>query len=227
MRRKKTPSNAPTSFLQKTYEILCDNSLSSIVSWNDDGKSFSVKNVKEFSEQVLPMYFKHSNFASFVRQLNMYNFHKVREEENVFYHSLFQRDKQELMKDITRKTSEAAVMSQTMLSKADCSGLLSRLYGLHAHQQVLEGHVESLTSKYQEICCQNQMLIKELYFAQEREERIEKLLVMLASFISNRQTPDFYDWRGVPMLANSPKSPEPDFLEDLEEDPIDFFLSQL
>ena len=35
------------------------------------------RNHFEFTKQMLAYYYKHSNMASFVRQLNMYGFHKV------------------------------------------------------------------------------------------------------------------------------------------------------
>jgi osomolarity two-component system, response regulator SKN7 len=46
----------------------------------DTDKSVVLQNEK-FTKTILPKHFKHSNFASFVRQLNKYDFHKVRQSE--------------------------------------------------------------------------------------------------------------------------------------------------
>lgn len=46
--------------------------------WDSSGTSFLVKDTNEFSKSILPKHFKHCNFASFVRQLNKYDFHKIR-----------------------------------------------------------------------------------------------------------------------------------------------------
>ena len=73
----KTRNSVP-SFLVKTYEMVDvllnylfqNTDYQDIVSWNKDGNSFVIKNITEFCEKVLPNYFKHNNFASFVRQVS-------------------------------------------------------------------------------------------------------------------------------------------------------------
>ena len=48
-----------------------------LICWSEEGSSFLIQNQSQFSSSLLPYYYKHSNMASFVRQLNMYDFHKV------------------------------------------------------------------------------------------------------------------------------------------------------
>ena len=49
-----------------------------VIEWTQGGEAFVVKDIAAFVTRVTPRQFKHSNFASFVRQLNKYGFHKVR-----------------------------------------------------------------------------------------------------------------------------------------------------
>ena len=61
--------------------MLEDTSFSHVVSWGPHGDCFVVKDMNEFTKSILPRMFKHSNFASFVRQLNKYDFHKLKNAE--------------------------------------------------------------------------------------------------------------------------------------------------
>lgn len=47
-----------------------------MIRWSDKGDSFIVLDEDEFARTLIPELFKHNNYASFVRQLNMYGFHK-------------------------------------------------------------------------------------------------------------------------------------------------------
>ncbi|CAA2960487.1 heat stress transcription factor B-2b, partial [Olea europaea subsp. europaea] len=64
--------SAPTPFLTKTFQLVDDPSVDELISWNEDGTAFIVWRPAEFARDLLPKYFKHNNFSSFVRQLNTY-----------------------------------------------------------------------------------------------------------------------------------------------------------
>ncbi len=40
-----------------------------IVGWAETGSGFIIKNLDRFSQEILPLYFKHKKYASFVRQV--------------------------------------------------------------------------------------------------------------------------------------------------------------
>lgn len=62
----------PPPFLIKTYEMVDDPRTDRVVSWSRGGHSFVVWDPHAFSTNLLPRFFKHNNFSSFVRQLNTY-----------------------------------------------------------------------------------------------------------------------------------------------------------
>lgn len=62
----------PPPFLTKTFDMVEDPATDSIVSWSQARNSFIVWDSHKFATNLLPKYFKHSNFSSFIRQLNTY-----------------------------------------------------------------------------------------------------------------------------------------------------------
>ncbi|KAK3006277.1 hypothetical protein RJ639_017771 [Escallonia herrerae] len=98
-----TQRSIPTPFLTKTYNLVDDTTIDDIISWNDDGSSFVVWNPTEFAKDLLPKYFKHNNFSSFVRQLNTYGFRKVVPDRWEFANDCFKRGEKRLLCDIQRR----------------------------------------------------------------------------------------------------------------------------
>ncbi|KAL6846728.1 hypothetical protein ACP4OV_024176 [Aristida adscensionis] len=99
----------PTPFLTKTYQLVDDPAVDDVISWSEDGSTFVVWRPAEFARDLLPKYFKHNNFSSFVRQLNTYGFRKIVPDRWEFANDCFRRGEKRLLCDIhRRKVSPAA-----------------------------------------------------------------------------------------------------------------------
>ncbi|PPQ89271.1 hypothetical protein CVT25_001355 [Psilocybe cyanescens] len=127
-------SSTVTDFARKLYNLLEDPSHNAIICWGPERDCFTVKDTTLFAKNILPRVFNHSNFASFVRQLNKYDFHKVRKESSqdldqtwTFKHPNFHGDRPEALQHIRRKAAQGAAGERPPqdTSKAEFSSLYS------------------------------------------------------------------------------------------------------
>ncbi|KAG8825443.1 kinase-regulated stress-responsive transcription factor skn7 [Serendipita sp. 401] len=170
---------AASDFVRKLFRMLEDPAFSNIVCWGSQRDCFIVKDMTEFTKVILPRLFKHSNFASFVRQLNKYDFHKVKNtDENAygehcwtFRHPKFRADHLDGLEDIKRKSAPArrstGRTTQVSQSKsptdpssskdipvaetAVVSDLQTQIDGLLQTQHDLKSHIITLETNYRSV----------------------------------------------------------------------------
>eukprot|EP00934_Nitzschia_sp_Nitz4_P004336 Nitzschia sp. Nitz4//scaffold133_size116822//2039//3639//NITZ4_003789-RA/size116822-augustus-gene-0.160-mRNA-1//-1//CDS//3329535342//4326//frame0 len=95
------------SFPQKLHSVLDQveaDGLSHVLSWQPHGRCFVIHQPKEFTDHVMPHYFRQSKLTSFQRQLNLYGFNRITRGQDAggYYHELFLRGKEFLCKRMVR-----------------------------------------------------------------------------------------------------------------------------
>lgn len=96
-------------FLIKLFEIVSSPASDDLVCWSELGDTFRIVDRARFAQDVLPLYFKHDNLRSFIRQLNIYGFQRVpnasgRDRTMEFQHAMFTRNGVRNLKEIKRGT---------------------------------------------------------------------------------------------------------------------------
>ena len=104
------------SFLSRLYDILNDSNNKDIIHWNKEGNGILISDINKLCDIVLPKYYKHNNYSSFVRQLNMYGFHKskgiIKDGEGFEHEKFNKKSNKEQIKQMNRKNKKIKLLSK-------------------------------------------------------------------------------------------------------------------
>mmetsp|Transcript_7586 Transcript_7586/g.9732 ORF Transcript_7586/g.9732 Transcript_7586/m.9732 type:complete len:321 (-) Transcript_7586:272-1234(-) len=103
--------NKQCPFPQTLYQMLMKAeamNFSDIISFLPHGRAFIVRDKSRFERMVMPKFFAHKSFKSFRRQVNLYGFKRLRNEEcsTAYYHEAFLRGRPDLLDSIKLKKSK-------------------------------------------------------------------------------------------------------------------------
>ncbi|KAJ7011142.1 heat stress transcription factor A-1d [Populus alba] len=181
-------SNSPPPFLSKTYDMVDDPETDAVVSWSSTNNSFVVWNPPEFARDLLPKYFKHNNFSSFVRQLNTYGFRKVDPDRWEFANEGFLRGQKHLLRTISRrKPAHGHTNQQPQQTRAQNStvgacvevgkfGLEEEVERLKRDKNVLMQELVRLRQQQQSTDSQLQTMVQRLQGMEQRQQQMMSFL---------------------------------------------------
>jgi len=99
-----TPMARVPNFPAKMHAILTREDLSDVIAWMLHGRSWRILKPREFEIRVLPAYFDHSKYSSFIRQANGWGFRRITQgrDRNSYYNERFLRAMPHLCKKMHR-----------------------------------------------------------------------------------------------------------------------------
>ncbi|KAM0456838.1 hypothetical protein ACHAPV_007129 [Trichoderma viride] len=182
--------NNASEFVRKLFRMLEDPTHQDVARWGKDGDSFVVVEGEKFTRSILPKHFKHSNMSSFIRQLNKYDFHKVKPSAdgesaspngNVleFKHPYFRVDSKDDLDNIRRKApaTRKPQVAEDFTTSQHVSAVSEQLT---ATQQ----QVQQLQELFADISQTNRLLVNEVLTLQKMLNAQKQAQYEMLNFLS-------------------------------------------
>ncbi|OVA02500.1 Heat shock factor (HSF)-type [Macleaya cordata] len=166
----------------------------SIISWSPSNDNFIIWDMTAFQRDLLPKYFKHSNFSSFMRQLNTYGFRKSDPDRWEFGNNGFVKGQKHLLRDINRrKHPQGLSQKESQQNKTYVVPCVEvGMFGLHQEVEILKRDKNVLMQELVK-CRQHQRSTEcELHCLRQRIKGMEKSQQqMLSLLVMAMQSPGF------------------------------------
>ncbi|XP_046752680.1 heat shock factor protein 1 isoform X3 [Diprion similis] len=176
------------AFLGKLWKLVEDPETDDLICWAPSGTSFFIRNQAQFARELLPHYYKHNNMASFVRQLNMYGFHKkvsvelgglkCDKDEMEFAHQYFCKGHPCLLEHIKRKiaSSKSQDTAQPIIKPELMNKMLTEVRSMRGRQEHLDSRLGTMKRE-------NEALWRELAMLRQKHIKQQQIVNKLIHFL--------------------------------------------
>lgn len=202
-------TNVP-AFLAKLWKMVEDPQTNDLISWSSTGTSFFIRDQARFARELLPLYYKHNNMASFVRQLNMYGFHKVvsiesgglkvDKDEMEFAHQCFLMGHPYLLEHIKRKIPVNKTEDGRSGTKPELvNKVLNEVKNMKGRQDTLDSQLAAM-KRENEVLWREVAVLRQKHMKQQ--QIVNKLIQFLVSMVQSSRNGGIGVKRHYPLMLN-------------------------
>ncbi|CAN0899277.1 Heat stress transcription factor C-1 [Linum grandiflorum] len=183
----------------KTYQMVNDPSTDSLISWGKANNSFIVVDPLDFSRTILPVYFKHNNFSSFVRQLNTYGFRKVDPDRWEFASEGSLRGQKQLLRNVVRRPKQLSKSGSRSESNEEMAVEIGRM---KQDQRELEKQIEGMSKRLEATERRPEQMMAFLYKVVDDPDLLPRMMMNRRSLA----TADYRKKRCLTLISSSSPS---------------------